>query len=132
MAKPSSEPPPNGIEPGEEEAETKPFLDHLEDLRWTIIKSLAVLFIGICVAFYGLPWIMAALEWPLRGVGEVIEQPQLFRTRDLKDSAVLVARLKEVPDPLWRHLAERLSPDTKKQLQEADPSKRPSKDLRAA
>ncbi|MCX7827394.1 MAG: hypothetical protein N2689_17830, partial [Verrucomicrobiae bacterium] len=64
----------------------------------------------MCIAFYGLPWIMAALEWPLRGVGEVLEEPQLIRGADLKDSAALVARLKEPADPLSRYLAERLSP----------------------
>ncbi|MBM3888799.1 MAG: preprotein translocase subunit TatC, partial [Verrucomicrobia bacterium] len=116
----------------EEELETKPFLDHLEDLRWTILYSITALFVGMCIAFYGLPWIMAALEWPLRGVGEVLEEPQLIRSADLKDSAALVARFKEAADALSRYLADRLSPDTKKQVQQADPAKRPSRVLRAA
>jgi len=29
-----------------------PFLDHLEELRWRIIWSLAALVVGVCVAFY--------------------------------------------------------------------------------
>lgn len=58
-----------------EELETKTFLEHLEDLRWMCLKSLAVVFITTCVAFYSLPWIMLALEWPLRGV---VQEPSKF------------------------------------------------------
>ncbi len=131
MDAPSKEPPPDD-ELSPEEAETKPFLDHLEDLRWTILKSLAALFVGMCIAVYGLPLIMAALEWPLRGVGEVLDEPQMFRAADLKDSAALVARLKAPADPLSRYLAGRLSEDTKTQVQAAESGKRPPKALRTA
>ncbi len=132
MSQPSSEPPPNQNLGNEEEAETKPFLDHLEDLRWTILKSLAALFICMCVTFYGLPLIMAALEWPLHGVAEVIEKMPLLQLSDLKDSKTLVERLKGGSDPLSRHLQEQLSAGLKKQLQDCDTSKIPPKPLRTA
>ena len=129
MAELSVKPPPPD---DEEELETKPFLDHLEDLRWTLLKSITALFVFMCVAFYGLPWLMAALELPLHGVGEVLEEPQLLRSADLKDSAAMVARFKEPADPLSRYMADRLSTDTKKQVQQAAPAGRTPKALRTA
>jgi len=132
MAEPSDTPPPDHELDEEGELETKPFLDHLEDLRWTLLKSLAALFVTISVAFYGLPFIMAALEWPLHGVGEVLREPVPFATRDLRHAGDLAAKLKNTPDALSRYLAEHFSAGTKKQLQEHDPAKLPAKALRSA
>ncbi len=39
-----------------------PFLDHLEELRWRIIWSLAALVVGVCVAFW-LVWKLNVLTW---------------------------------------------------------------------
>ena len=43
----------------------KSFLEHLEDLRWTIIKSAAAFAIGFVVCLSAAPWIISFLEWPL-------------------------------------------------------------------
>jgi len=132
MATPSSEPPPQENLENEEEAETKPFLDHLEDLRWTILKSLAALLVCMCIAFYGLPVIMKALEWPLHGVAELVERVPLLQVGDLKDSKTFVERLRNASDPVSRHLRDQLSEGLKKQLHECDLSTIPPKPLRAA
>jgi Tat protein translocase TatC len=132
MAEPSDTPPPEHELDGEEELETKPFLDHLEDLRWTLLKSLAAIFVTISVAFYGLPWIMAALEWPLHGVADVLREPVPFVTRDLRHAGDLAAKLKNPPDALAKHLAGQLSDGAKKELQALEPAKLPSRSLRTA
>lgn len=132
MSQPSSEPPPKDNLENEEEAETKPFLDHLEDLRWTILKSLAALFVCMCVAFYGLPVIMKALVWPLNGISIALQEPVPFTTRDLRHAGDLAAKLKNPSDALSRHLAERLSDGTKKELLAQDPAQLPSRALRSS
>ena len=43
----------------------KSFLEHLEDLRWTLIKSAAAFAIGFVVCLSAAPWIISFLEWPL-------------------------------------------------------------------
>ena len=44
--------------------ETKPFLAHLEDLRWTIIRSVGALAIGMAVCAFAARYILAALYRP--------------------------------------------------------------------
>ena len=43
----------------------KPFLDHLEDLRWTILKMLAALVIGIIITAVFVPRVFDILQRPL-------------------------------------------------------------------
>jgi sec-independent protein translocase protein TatC len=43
----------------------KSFLDHLEDLRWTLIKCAAAFAIGFVVCLSAAPWIISFLKWPL-------------------------------------------------------------------
>lgn len=45
--------------------QVKPFLDHLEDLRWMIIKCLAATGIGMFLCLGFVRQIMALLQWPL-------------------------------------------------------------------
>jgi Tat protein translocase TatC len=132
MAEPSDTPPPDHELDEEGELETKPFLDHLEDLRWTLLKSLAALFVTISVAFYGLPWIMAALVWPLHGVANVLREPVPFAQRDLRHAGDIATRLRNPTDALSQHLASRLSEAGKKELQAYDSAKLPSRALRSA
>ncbi|MCX7886456.1 MAG: twin-arginine translocase subunit TatC [Verrucomicrobiae bacterium] len=71
-AKPSPTPPP----PEEDgEGEVKPFWEHLEDLRWTLIKSIIAVFVGfnICMAFANR--ILAFLTAPLH---QVVPNPENF------------------------------------------------------
>lgn len=52
----------------------KPFLDHLEDLRKTLIRCAAALAGGIIVSFPFTPWFLRMLQRPLRGITEHPEQ----------------------------------------------------------
>jgi sec-independent protein translocase protein TatC len=56
------------LQPGDEEdggGAVKSFLDHLEDLRWTLIKSAAAIGIGMMVCLFGVKTVVAILKWPL-------------------------------------------------------------------
>lgn len=44
----------------------KSFLEHLEDLRWVLIKSLVALALGFVVCLLGANWIVRVLTLPLR------------------------------------------------------------------
>jgi sec-independent protein translocase protein TatC len=48
--------------------EVKPFLEHLEDLRWMLIKSIAALGVAMVVCFVFAPGLLAVIIWPLRRV----------------------------------------------------------------
>ena len=49
--------------------ETKPFLAHLEDLRWTIIRCVGALAVGVCVCAFTAKYILQALYVPYRQAG---------------------------------------------------------------
>lgn len=56
--------------PSEDESEeegmmVKPFLDHLEDLRWMIIKMLAALIISVGLSFFFARELLSVIIWPL-------------------------------------------------------------------
>ncbi|MFO1489062.1 MAG: twin-arginine translocase subunit TatC [Verrucomicrobiota bacterium] len=63
MADPTEEPPENPEEGG---GPVKTFLDHLEDLRWMLVKSGAALLIGLIICLYATPQIIWLLKQPLR------------------------------------------------------------------
>jgi len=44
----------------------KSFLEHLEDLRWVLIKSLVALGIGFVICLVAGDWVFAALTYPLK------------------------------------------------------------------
>src|SRR4026207_1779376 len=50
----------------EEGGPVKSFLDHLEDLRWVLIKSLAALGIGMLICLIAGDHVVNILKWPLR------------------------------------------------------------------
>lgn len=52
-------------EPEEEGGPVKSFLEHLEDLRWVLIKSLAAAGVAILICLLGGNYVMRILEWPL-------------------------------------------------------------------
>ena len=54
----------------------KPFLEHLEDLRWVLVKILAVVSIAWLSCFYFGPEILRFLQYPLKQSG--IEDPSKF------------------------------------------------------
>jgi len=57
------------MEQDENELEAKPFLHHLEDLRWTIIRCLAALFVGVVVCAFTARDILRALYKPYIATG---------------------------------------------------------------
>ena len=48
----------------------KSFLEHLEDLRWMLIKSSAALFVCMLGCLFGAKHLMAILNWPLKRAAE--------------------------------------------------------------
>ncbi len=56
------------LRPEDEEVQggaVKSFLEHLEDLRWTIVKCSAAIFVAMCVCLFGVHKVVAILKWPL-------------------------------------------------------------------
>jgi sec-independent protein translocase protein TatC len=53
----------------------KPFLDHLEDLRWTLIKMVATLAVAMLVAFVFARQLLLVVIWPLK---RIAGDPQQF------------------------------------------------------
>ena len=49
----------------EEGGPVKPFLDHLEDLRWVLIKCIAAVLIGMSLCMAGAPQVVTFLKRPL-------------------------------------------------------------------
>ena len=49
--------------------ETKPFLAHLEDLRWTIIRCAGALAVGVVICAFSAKYILDALYYPYRQTG---------------------------------------------------------------
>lgn len=63
--------------------ETKPFLAHLEDLRWTIIRCIAVLAVGVTICAFSARYILDALYRPLRQAGH--DPKEFLRTLAVVD-----------------------------------------------
>jgi sec-independent protein translocase protein TatC len=64
MAEPSEE-----LQPENEDGEggaVKSFLEHLEDLRWMLIKSAAATFLGMTICLFAVPQLVSILTWPLK------------------------------------------------------------------
>src|SRR4051812_23059665 len=53
------------LEEEEEGGPVKSFLDHLEDLRWVLIRSAAALALGMLVCLCGANYVIKILKWPL-------------------------------------------------------------------
>jgi len=49
----------------EEGGPVKSFLEHLEDLRWTLMKCVGVLFIFVLVCMFETPYLVKVIKWPL-------------------------------------------------------------------
>ena len=64
MADPTEEPRPDEIEE-DGGGPVKTFLEHLEDLRWMLIKSGSALLIGMIVCLYATNKVVSILKWPL-------------------------------------------------------------------
>ncbi|MBI3414299.1 MAG: twin-arginine translocase subunit TatC [Verrucomicrobia bacterium] len=49
----------------EEGGPVKSFLEHLEDLRWTLMKCVSAVGIGCVICLLGSPYLVKILKWPL-------------------------------------------------------------------
>src|ERR1051325_5367173 len=65
MADPTEEPRRDEFEDDDGGGPVKSFLEHLEDLRWMLIKSGAAPLIGMIVCLYGTRHVVEILKWPL-------------------------------------------------------------------
>ncbi len=43
----------------------KTFLEHLEDFRWMLIKSIVALFLGMLVCLFAANHVVGIIKWPL-------------------------------------------------------------------
>src|ERR1044071_3952003 len=69
------------------ESETsKPFLEHLEDLRWTIVKMALTLTIAMIFCFVFRHWLGTIMQRPLREVGG---QVGVLRALGITDSITI-------------------------------------------
>src|SRR3974390_1059135 len=50
----------------EEGGPVKSFLQHLEDLRWVLIKSIAAAGVAMIACFFAGNYVFKVLEWPLK------------------------------------------------------------------
>src|SRR5580658_3521553 len=56
------------IRPEDQEVEggaVKSFLEHLEDLRWVLVKSSVALILAMSLCLYGTQQLMVILQWPI-------------------------------------------------------------------
>src|SRR5580658_4913320 len=56
------------IQPEDQEFEggaVKSFLEHLEDLRWMLIKSSAAVFVAMLFCLFGTKQLTAIIKWPM-------------------------------------------------------------------
>src|SRR5580692_6935344 len=58
----------------------KSFLEHLEDFRWVLIKSIVALGLGMLICLFGANIVVAILKWPMnhnpvRSFAQVLKIP---------------------------------------------------------
>ena len=65
--------------PEEEGGPTKSFLEHLEDLRWMLMKCAAAIAVGFLVCLFAAPSVVKVLKWPLErsALGKPPTNPRL-------------------------------------------------------
>ncbi len=63
--------PGDGEEEGDFGGPVKPFLDHLEDLRWMLIKCVLSLLLAMLACMMGAKHLVAFLSWPLKQAEEL-------------------------------------------------------------
>src|SRR6266498_4030475 len=59
----------------EEGGPVKSFLEHLEDLRWVLIKSVVAIAIFMVVCLIGADYVLSVVKWPLVRADKFRKQP---------------------------------------------------------
>ncbi|MEI7728034.1 MAG: twin-arginine translocase subunit TatC [Verrucomicrobiota bacterium] len=67
----STEPPSTSDDSGDEGGPIKSFLEHLEDLRWVLVKCAIALLLGMMVCLFGVNYVVEILTWPLHRAGKM-------------------------------------------------------------
>jgi sec-independent protein translocase protein TatC len=85
MANPADERPPDAEEEG---GPVKSFLEHLEDLRWMLIKCACALAVSVIICLVAGQYLVAFMVWPLQNVSlifheETPEVPLLLGTNSI-------------------------------------------------
>jgi sec-independent protein translocase protein TatC len=57
---------PDRPEDSPEGGPVKSFLEHLEDFRWMLIKSIVALFLGMLVCLFAANYVVEIIKWPLK------------------------------------------------------------------
>jgi sec-independent protein translocase protein TatC len=57
---------PDSTEGSPEGGPVKTFLEHLEDFRWVLIKSIVALFLGMLVCLFAANDVVSIIKWPLK------------------------------------------------------------------
>lgn len=93
----------------------KSFLEHLEDLRWVLVKSAAALFLGMLICLIGANYVMAILKWPLAnarvprpGTNQVVTVS--FGTNQLKTFTLTAAQQQALALGTNRYIAITVEP----------------------
>jgi len=90
----SDAPPPESLPPPDDSADgslLQPFLAHLEDLRWTLIKSVGALATTMVVSFIFAPQLLRLITWPLQRITS--DSSQYLRTLEVAGGFTLAMRL---------------------------------------
>jgi len=81
--------PPRKRDPGE-----MTFLEHLEELRWTLVRCLAAFLVGVLVLAVFLPWLTDFLQWPFLWAQQASARPDqvegLFSRRPMGVFSVML------------------------------------------
>ena len=75
MADPTDEPRLDEAEEGEGGGPVKSFLEHLEDLRWVLIKSGVATLVGMTVCLLAVSRVVLILKWPLQRARQIQIHP---------------------------------------------------------
>ena len=62
----------------------KTFLEHLEDFRWVLIKSIVALFLGMLVCLFAANHVVSIIKWPLTHAPIQLLRHQPDRHRQLR------------------------------------------------
>lgn len=94
-------PPPEVDEDDEGGGPVKPFLDHLEDLRWTIIKVLSAVLIAMIICLVAGDRLVKVLVWPLRQAQQLSNSTNATAVLRLGESVIGKIPLSKVSTNLW-------------------------------
>lgn len=79
----------------------KPFLEHLEDLRWVIIKVTVVTLVGMTICLFAANAVVALLKWPMDRSAHLYPDPRQHISVMIGPKEVLNFKLATNNLPAW-------------------------------